>query len=89
MNPSRTCSRLVRTLLKALLCARARAEAASKQPSLLASGFKALRAGKQPKGDKLKNPNFLAPFSYRVCTHRKRLICYIFFIIKKANLGFT
>jgi hypothetical protein len=52
----------MRTLLKALLCARARVEAASKQPPLFASsGFAALRAGRQPNGDKLKNPNFLAP----------------------------
>ena len=83
MNPSLTWSRLLRTLLKALLCARARAEAASKQPSLLVPGFRALRAGKQPKGDKLKNPNFLPPFSYRICnvTHKR----YQLFLIKKAN----
>jgi hypothetical protein len=79
MNPLRTWLRLVRILLKALLCARAIAEASSKQPPLFASGFAALRAGRQPKGDKLKNPNFLAPFSYSICTHRMiKLILYHF-----------
>jgi hypothetical protein len=62
MNPLKTWLNLVTTLNKALLCARAREEAASKQPPLFASsGFAALRAGRQPNGDKLKNPNFLAP----------------------------
>ncbi|WVZ19105.1 hypothetical protein V8G54_006427 [Vigna mungo] len=75
MKPSRTSFRLVRTVLKALLCARPRAEAASKQP-LSVSGFRDLRAGKQPKGDKLKNPNFLAPFSYRICKKEINLLCF-------------
>lgn len=66
MKPFRICSRPVRTAVKALLCASASAEAASKQPpSLALSGFKALSAGKQPNGDKLRKANFLPPFSYK------------------------
>lgn len=77
-------SRLVRILLKALLCARASPEAASKQPLLPASWFSALRAGKHPKGDKLRKPKFL-PLSYIESAQIKLTTCYILVLLKKLT----
>lgn len=67
------CSKLRSTPYKALLCANASSETASKQlPS--AFGFAALRAGKHPKGLILRKPNFLAPFTYNPFKEKKNML---------------
>jgi hypothetical protein len=66
LNPFKCFSNFGRSMDKAMLCNLASEETSSKQLPFF-SGLMILMPGRQPKGGKLMNPNFLPPLLYIAC----------------------